>query len=336
MAVLRVLGRRLVLVVPTVLGIVTVTFFITHVVPGNPAYFLAGPNPSPSNIRAIEHQYGFDQPITTQYWHYLTGLVHLNLGTSIVTGNSVASDLANRLPATLELIVLSLGLALIVGIAAGTLSARRAGTAADRAVRGGSAVMLAIPDFWLGLVLLFFFFFKLGWAPAPIGQIAPTDPAPTHITGADVLDSILTLNGPALGAAVAHAVLPVVTLGLVLSAPIARLTRSATLEVLDSDYVAFGRACGLPHRTLRWYAMRAALPPVVTFAGIAFSILLGGTVLIETVFSWGGAAQYAANAIAQQDYNAIQGFVLFAGVASIAIFLVVDLLYMALDPRVTL
>ncbi len=336
MAVVRVLGRRLVLVVPTLLGIVTVTFFITHVLPGNPAYFLAGPNPSPSNIKAIEHQYGFDLPITTQYWHYLTALVHLNLGASIVTGNSVLSDLGQRIPATLELIVLSLGLALVVGIAAGTLSARRAGTAADRAVRGGSAVMLAIPDFWLGLVLLFIFFFKLKWAPAPIGQIAPTDPTPTHITGAVLLDSILTLNGPAFVGALGQAVLPVVTLGAVLSAPITRLMRSATLEGLEADYVAFGRAVGLPHRTLRWYTLRAALPPVVTFAGIAFSLLLGGTVLVETVFSWGGAAQYAANAIAQQDYNAIQGFVLFAGMASIVIFLVVDLLYMAIDPRVTL
>ena len=336
MAVLRVLGRRLVLAVPTVLGIITVTFFITHVLPGNPAYALAGPNPTPTNIRAIAHQYGFDQPITTQYWRYLKGLANLNFGNSIVTGNSVASDLGNRLPATLELIVLALALALIIGVAAGTLSARRAGTAADRAVRGASAVMLAIPDFWLGLVLLFIFFFKLGWAPPPIGQLAPTDPLPTHITGAELLDSILTLNGSAFGHAVAHAALPVVTLGAVLSAPITRLTRSATLEVLEADYVSFGRACGLSHRTLRWYAMRAALPPVVTFAGIAFSILLGGTVLIETVFSWGGAAQYAANAIAQQDYNAIQGFVLIAGLASIVIFLVVDLLYMALDPRVTL
>jgi len=336
MVMLRVLGRRLVLLVPTILGIVTVTFFITHVLPGDPAYSLAGPNQSPANIKAIEHQYGFDQPITTQFWHYLTGIVHLDFGTSIVTGQSVASDLGNRLPATLELIVLSLALALIIGIAGGTLAARSAGRASDRAVRGVSAVMLAIPDFWLGLVLLFFFFFKLGWAPAPIGQIAPTDPAPTHITGAALLDAILTANGPALNAAFSHAVLPVVTLGAVLAAPISRLTRSATLEVLEADYVAFGRACGLRHRTLRWYALRAALPPVVTFAGIAFSILLGGTVLIENVFSWGGAAQYAANAIAQQDYNAIQAFVLIAGVASIAIFLVVDLLYMALDPRVKL
>jgi len=127
-----------------------------------------------------------------------------------------------------------------------------------------------------------------------------------------------------------------VTLGSVLAAPITRLMRSATLEVLDSDYVSFGRACGLPKGTLRRYALRAALPPVVTFAGIAFSILLGGTVLIETVFSWGGAAQYAASAIAQQDFDAVQGFVLFAGAASIVIFLVVDLLYMALDPRVAL
>jgi ABC-type dipeptide/oligopeptide/nickel transport system permease component len=336
MRLARVVGRRLVFAVPTVFGIVTATFFITHVLPGNPAYSLAGPNPSPANVAAIERVYGFNLPLTTQYWHYLTKLAHLNLGLSTVTGSTVLSDLTNRLPATLELIVLSLTLALIIGVTAGTVSARRAGSAVDRAVRGGSSIMLAMPDFWLGLVLLYIFFFKLGWAPAPLGQISPADVPPTHITGAVLLDSILTLNGPALGAAAAHAVLPVVTLGSVLAAPITRLTRSATLEVLESDYVSFGRACGLPARTLRRYALRAALPPVVTFAGIAFTILLGGTVLIETVFSWGGAAQYAASAIQQQDFDAVQGFVLFAGVASIVIFLVVDLLYVALDPRVTL
>ena len=336
MIVGRLIGRRLLLAIPTLWGIITVTFFITHVLPGNPAYSLAGPNPSPQNIAAIEHKYGFDLPILTQYWHYLKDLVHLDFGTSLVTGNSVASDLAHRLPSTLELIVLSLGLALLMGIPLGTMSARRAGNPTDRMVRGVSAVVLAIPDFWLGLMLLFVFFFELRWAPAPVGQISPTGPQPTFVTGAALLDSILTLNGSTIGPTLAHAVLPVITLGTVLTAPIVRLMRSATLQVLEADYVTFGKACGLPSRTVKRYALRVALPPVVTFAGIAFSILLGGTVLIETVFSWGGAAQYAAQAISQQDFDAIQGFVLVAGVASIVIFLVVDLIYMALDPRVKL
>ena len=330
------LTRRLVLAIPTLWGIVTLTFFITHVLPGNPAYSLAGPNPTPAQIRAIEAHYGFNQPLVTQYWHYLSGVVQLHFGQSLVTGASVATDLRQRLPATLELIVLAVAVALIVGVTAGTVAARRAGKASDRVMLGGSAVVLAIPDFWLGLVLLYIFFFKLHIAPAPVGQLSPTDPAPTTITGAALLDSILTLNGPALAASAAHAALPVLTEAAILSAPIARLMRSATLEVLDSDYISFGRACGLRHRTLWGYGVRAAIPPVVTFAGIALSLLLGGAVLIETVFSWGGAAQYAAQAIAQQDFNAIQGFVLVAGVASIVIFLIVDLLYMALDPRVVL
>jgi peptide/nickel transport system permease protein len=197
-------------------------------------------------------------------------------------------------------------------------------------------VLLALPDFLLALILLYFLFFKLGWAPPPVGQIGPADARPEDITGAVLFDSVITLNLDAFGPAFGKAFLPVVTLGLVLSAPIARLMRSATLEVLHSDYVSFGRACGLPQKTLVWYALRAALPPVVTFTGIAFSLLLGGAVLIETVFSWGGAAQYAAEAIARQDFDAIQAFVLVAGVASIVVFLIVDFLYVWIDPRVKL
>lgn len=334
--ILVLLGRRVLLAIPTLWGIITLTFFITHVLPGNPAYSLAGPDPTPAQIRAIEHQYGFDQPLVTQYGHYLSGAVQLHFGNSIVTGDSIASDLRHRLPATLELIILAVAVAIVIGVPMGTLAARRVGRTSDRAMLGISSVVLAIPDFWLGLVLLYFFFFKLHIAPAPVGQLSPTDPTPKTITGAALLDSILTANGPALGAAAAHAVLPVLSLGAVLSAPIARLMRSATLEVLDSDYISFGRACGLPSRTLWWYGLRAAMPPVVTFVGIALSLLLGGAVLIETVFSWGGAAQYAAQAIAQQDFNAVQGFVLVAGVASIVIFFIVDLLYLVLDPRVAL
>lgn len=336
MRTIGIVGRRALLAIPTLFALVTLTFFITHVLPGDPSYSLAGPNPSPQQIATIRHQFGFDQSLPTQYWQYLRDVVQLDFGHSIVTGNSVASDLINRLPATLELVVLSVALALVLGVAAGSFAARRAGRGPDRAVRGVSAVLLALPDFWLGLILLFVFFFKLRWAPAPIGQLATTDPTPTHVTGAALLDSVLTLNVSAFGAAAAHLVLPVITLGIVLSAPIARITRSASIETLDADCIVFGRACGLSERRLSWYALRSALPPVVTFTGIAFSLLLGGAVLIETVFSWGGAAQYAAQAIAQQDFDAIQAFVFVAGVASILVFLIVDLLYIAIDPRVRL
>src|SRR5262249_55527628 len=154
--------------------------------------------------------------------------------------------------------------------------------------------------FWFGLLLLYFFFFRLGWAPAPVGQLGADDPVPRHFSGAALLDSIVRADGASLGPAAAHAVLPVLTLGSILSAPIARLTRSSMIEVLEADYIRFGRSLGLPGLTLWRYAVRAALPPVVTFAGILFTVLVGGAVLVETVFSWGGAAQYAAEAINQK------------------------------------
>jgi peptide/nickel transport system permease protein len=333
---LRFLGRRLVWAIPTLFGLITLTFFVTRVLPGDPTYSLAGPNPSPEQVAALRAQYGFDQPLLTQYWTYLKDVAHLDFGTSLTTGGDVASQLLDRLPATLELIALAIGVAVVIGLAAGTLAARRANRSTDRVVRGGSSVLLSIPDFWFGLLLLYVFFFRLGWAPAPVGQVGASDPQPAHVTGAVLFDSIITLNPSAFMAAFSHAALPVLSLGILLSAPIARLTRSATTEVLSADFIAFGRACGLSQRTLSWYALRAALPPVVTYVGIAFSLLLGGAVLIETIFSWGGAAQYAADAIAQNDFDPIQGFVFVAGVVSIVVFLIVDVLYMLLDPRVKL
>ncbi|MGI9659005.1 MAG: ABC transporter permease, partial [Gaiellaceae bacterium] len=277
-----------------------------------------------------------NRPIWDQYVDYLSGVVKLDLGDSIFTSNPVASDLGDRLPATLFLVATALTFSLVVGIAAGAFAARRRNKAGDRSVRATSFFVLSLPDFWLGLLLLYVFFFRLGWAPPPIGQLGPNDPDVDFISGAAVIDAILSGNPAGLKAAVGHAALPILTLGIIYAAPIARLTRSAMVESLNADYIQFGRACGLPSFTLWRYAVRSSLPPVVTFAGILFSVLIGGAVLVETVFSWGGAAQYAANAIKQNDFPAIQGFVLISGIISVVVFLIVDLLYVAIDRRVKL
>ena len=336
MRVGRLLLRRLLFMIPILFGVVTVTFFVTRLSAGDPAVLIAGPFASTETIETIQTQLGTDRPLGEQYITYLGNVVRLDFGTSFFTGDPVAEDLADRLPISFELIVLSLALALILGLSAGVHAARRVGRAGDSVVRFTSFGLLAVPEFWLGMILIYVFFFKLDLAPPPTGQLSIGDPIPRDITGAALFDSILTANPGALKAAAAHAVLPIVTLGVGLAAPIARLTRSSMLEALQSDYLVFGRACGLPQARLRRYAVRAALPPIVTFTGILFSVLIGGVVLIEVVFSWGGAAQYAADAIAQNDYPAVQGFVAIAGVISVVAFLIVDLLYVAIDPRVRL
>lgn len=333
---LPLLARRIVFMVPLLFGVVTITFFVTRIAGGDPAYQIAGQFADPEVIAGIQKQLGTDAPLGEQYVRYLGDAVTLDFGESIFTGNTVARDLADKLPITLELIVFALVFALIVGIGSGMFAARRKGKAGDRAVNGISFFFLSLPDFWLGIILLYVFFYKLGWAPGANGQMGNDDHGLEHVTGAAVWDAIFTGNPAALKTAVGHVALPTITLGLLLAAPISRLTRSAMLEVLDADYIRFGRACGLPLSRLRRYALRASLPPVVTLTGILFTVLLGGAVLVEVVFSWQGAAQYAANAIGQSDYPAVQGFVLASGAISVFAFLVVDLLYVAIDPRVKL
>jgi ABC-type dipeptide/oligopeptide/nickel transport system permease component len=329
-------ARRFLITLPILFGIVTVVFVITRVIPGDPAYRIAGIFATPEKIATIQQQLGTDRPIWDQYVDYVSGIIRGDLGTSISTGNPVWTELIDRLPATFELILLALAFALTLGVITGAWAARRAGGWSDRGVRVVSFIGLSLPDFWLGLLLLFVFFFTLGWAPGPFGQLSATGPQVDEITGAALIDAIITGNAAGAQSAFRHAVLPVLTLGLIFFAPFARLTRSATIEVLGSDYMLFGRACGLRPSTLRRYAIRAALPPVVTFAGILIAVMIGGAVLVETVFAWNGVAQFAAGSIQKVDYPVIQGFLLMTGVISVAIFLLVDLLYVLIDPRVKL
>jgi peptide/nickel transport system permease protein len=323
--------------VPLLFGIVTVTFFVTHILPGDPAVQLAGPDPTLEQIQQTRHEYGFDQPVYEQYWHYIKGIfLHLNLGNSIFTGHPVLSDLVDRMPSTLELAGVSLFIALLIGIPVGALAAIRAGGRSDMGVRVYSYMFLSIPEFWFALLALYIFFFRLGWAPAPFGQLGITDPHPQHITGAALIDSTLTLNWGAFKASLANGAIAFLTFGIIISASIIRLMRSSMLEVLSADYIRFARTCGLSTITIWRYTVRNALPPVITLAGIVFVHILGGAVIIEKIFSWNGAAYYAGDAIAQSDYNPIAGFVLAVGVVSIIVFLITDLLHAAIDPRVKL
>lgn len=203
------------------------------------------------------------------------------------TGNDVSRDLADRLPLTLELVGYSLIVALILGIGMGSYAATRRGTFLDALIRFGSFGLLSIPVFWLALILIYVFFFRLGIAPAPMGDLPVGTPSPTRITGASAVDALLTADFTTLRAATGQLALPVLAMGVQLSAPVARLTRSSMLESIESEFISFGYVNGLPPLRLWWYAVRGALPPVLTFGAILLSELIGGAVLVETVFFWG-------------------------------------------------
>jgi peptide/nickel transport system permease protein len=331
----RFIGRRLLQLPPSLLGILTVAFFVTRIIPGDPSYEIAGNDATQKTLQEIRVQYGFNESLLTQYWHYLRNLFgHFNFGRSIVTGGSVRSDLFTRLPSTLELVICSLAIALVLGVSVGISTAFRRGSVSDRASQGVTFVLLALPDFWVGIIAIYFFFFLWHIAPAPVGQLGIGQSIPDPITHAALLDSVLTLNGTLFLAALEHAAVPFLVLGILIAAPLARITRSSAIQTLNSDFVRYARACGLPERRIKRYVVRASIPPVLTLTGIFFTALLGSAVLIETIFSWQGAAQYAATAVQRKDYSAIQGFVVIAGTLSLITFLLVDVIHAMLDPRI--
>jgi peptide/nickel transport system permease protein len=335
MTVLLYTAKRLLYVIPQVIGISLVTFVIVRLLPSNPAYALAGPAATQETIDTIEKRLGLDQPIWTQYVDYLRDFVHGNFGNSFVSGRPVLSDIGDRLPSTLELLVLGLLIAFLIGVPLGVLSALGRGRRiAGRASLGYGLLAGAIPDFWLGLILIWIFYTKLGIAPAPLGQIGSDVTPPRNITGAAALDSLLTGNWAAFQSACAHLVLPLVTLVFVYMAPIVKYTRSSIEEVYyGGEFIEQYRANGLSHRTVLRRALRNGLPPVITIVGVLFGFLLGGLVLIEQVFAWGGFGQYAVQAITNSDFSAVEGFVVVAAIFNLIVYLAVDLLYFGVDPR---
>ena len=318
----RYILRRLLLLIPQLFGISLITFMLIHLIPGE------------ESIKTIQHKMGLDQPLPIQYLLYLQRLAHGDLGDSYMAGRPVKDDLVERVPATLELITISFLLAVLIAMPLGVLLAMRGGGVAERAVMGYGLLAGAIPDFWLALLLAFVFYFQLQWLPAPVGQIDISIEPPPFVTGMLLVDSVLDRNVEALRSHLGHLVLPVVTLTLLYAAPILKMTRSSMESVLGSGFIRYSRAAGLPNRLVMRYALRNALSPVVTLVGVLYSILLGGAVLAEQVYGWGGAGQYAVQSILNSDYLAIQGFVLVAGAFALLVYLLVDIVHLLVDPRI--
>ena len=335
MSLFRYILRRLLLLIPVLFGITVTAFALTHLVPRNPVYALVGTFADQALIDATVKRYGLDQPLPVQYGRYLSQLLQGDLGTSIRTGRPVIEEIAYRLPATLELTTLALLIAIVVATGLGTLAALRRGKLVDHLARLLALTGNSLPEFWLGLLFVFLFYYLLQWAPPPIGRIPSQVAPPMTITGLYLVDALLTGNGGALWAALTQLALPVLTLAFVIMAPIMRTVRANVLEGLNAPYVRCAEAHGLRRgRVLRTYLLRNALLPVITLLAIIYGYLLGGAVLVEKVFSWPGLGQWAADAIVNQDYPVVQAFVLLAALFYVLIYLVADVALALIDPRI--
>jgi ABC-type dipeptide/oligopeptide/nickel transport system permease component len=334
--VLRYTVRRVLMSVPVLLGVTLVTFLTTRALPGNPVDRITNALVSSDEMRQeLLKRYGYDKPVYVQYFSYLKQIAHGDLGLSFITGHNVYDDIRQRVIPTLELTTFALLVAVGLGIPLGLLAGLKQNSVIDHAVRVISVFGVAAPAFWLAMLLVFVFFYKLHWVGPPMGRLPVSVAPPAHITGFYTIDSLLTGNWPALIGSVRVLILPVLTLGLEALAPIARMTRAEALEVLSSSYVQTARALGLSYRTtLRHHVLKNTLLPVITLIGVILGYLLGGVVVTETVFSWPGLGLYAFNAAAGADHPAVQGFVLYVTAAYVLVFLVLDIVYAFLDPRI--
>jgi peptide/nickel transport system permease protein len=335
MAVPLIVIGRVLQAVPTIIGIIVVTFLMTRALPGDPAAFFAGPAATEASIAQIRAQLGLDQPLWVQFLRYVQALVQGDLGRSISTGQAVSFDLASRLPASLELTLVALMLSVSVAVPLGVLAAVRQDSWVDQLCRLVVTAGVSLPTFFTGLVLVYVFYYLLGWAPMPVGRLVLIAIAPPRVTGFMLIDAPLAGDFPTAWSALKQLILPAASLALFTLAPIARMTRAAMVQALASEYLRTARACGLPGRTILFtYAFRNAQLPVVTTLGMVFSFSLGANVLVEKVFSWPGIGSYAVEALVSSDYAAVQGFVLAMAVLFVALNLIIDIAYTLIDPRV--
>jgi ABC-type dipeptide/oligopeptide/nickel transport system permease component len=335
----RFLFRRAVAAAAVLLGTTVVTFVLARVVPADPAVAYLGPKARPEQIARVRHQLGLDQSLPVQYAHYLSGLVRGDWGISIGTKQPVTSEVFGRLPATLELLTAAMAVALVLGIALGVIAAVRRQRLADHVIRVLAIGGVSMPAFWLGLLLQVTVFGQLGLF-ALTGRNDPdlefTDPI-RKITGFNLVDALLTGNAAGFTDTLNHLVLPALTLAAYPIGVIARMTRASMIEVLAADHIRAARAYGLRERmTVGRIALRGALPPVATVAGLTMAYSLTGAFFVEVVFNWPGLGQFAATALLNADYPAIMGVTVLGTAAYILVNLAVDIVQARLDPRVRL
>ncbi|HWL83379.1 MAG TPA: ABC transporter permease [Roseomonas sp.] len=328
---LDILLKRLIWVVPTLLGLLAIVFVLSRVVPIDPARLAAGDNASPEQVEAVRHSLGFDRPLPVQFLRYVTDVAQGNFGTSLFTQRPIAEDLSGRLPATLELTFVAVVLAALLGVPLGVLCGLHRNSWVDHLLRIVTVSGLAVASFWFAMQLQFLFSMKLGWLPLS-GRIDGFPPE--EVTGLMIPDALIEGDPEIIDSAIRHIILPALTLALPAAATVVRFTRNGVIGALSSPSVAYQTAMGYPRRQVVWkYVLRMAITATVTQLGLIFGILLAGAVVVETVFDWPGIGAYAVRSILQSDYNAIMGFTLWTGVMFVIVNLLVDLLQAAIDPR---
>jgi peptide/nickel transport system permease protein len=328
--------RRLLLMIPVLLGVAIITFIISHLIPGDPARLLAGPHAPLEVVLAIRTRMGLDKPLYEQFIIYLSDLLHGDLGTSITTRRPVLADLLRFFPATFELTFAAMIVSVAIGIPLGVASATRQNTMPDHLGRIFALAGVATPVFWSGLMVLLVFYYDLGLLPGP-GRIDVGIISPRQITGLYVVDSILAGNLPALASSLGHLILPTMVLAFSTLGTIVRMVRSSMLEVLREDYIVLAKAKGLAEREVVYkHALKNALTSTITLIGLIFGTLLSGAVLVEAIFAWPGVGRYAVNAIEYVDFAAVMGYTLMVTLIYITVNLGVDVFYALLDPRIRL
>ena len=325
--------RRLLLAIPALLGLLTLTFFLVRVVPADPAAALAGENASPAQVAEIRHQYGFDRPLYEQFVVYLGQVAHLDFGESAYSHRSVALDIRQRLPATLELTITSLLLAICLGIPFGTIAAVYHNRWPDMLLRIVSVGGVAIAAFWFAIELQLLFAMRLDWLPLR-GRLSSELTEPMFVTGSFLIDSLLTGRLNVFVDALRHLILPAITLSLGGIATIARFTRAGVLDTLQKDFVTYARAQGMPGRILIWkFVLKNSVVAAITQIGLLFGSLVAGAVVVETIFDWPGIGFYTVQAILTADYKVMLAVTVLIGVIYALVNILVDVVHGLLDPR---
>jgi ABC-type dipeptide/oligopeptide/nickel transport system permease component len=329
--------RRLATALPSVAGVIVVTFLLTRALPGDPAAYFAGVAATQQAVEEIRHTMGFDRSLPVQFIDYLRLLAHGDLGNSLSTGQPVLSELVTRLPASAELTLCALILSVAIALPLGITAAMRPGSLVDHACRIVTTAGVSLPVFFTGLLLVYVFYYLTGIAPAPLGRLDVFSTPPPHWTGFYLIDSLLVGDFATFRAALGQLMLPTATMAIFSLAPLARITRASMLAALGSEFVRTARASGLARwRIVYVYAFRNAVLPVITTLGMVFSFLLGANVLVEKVFAWPGIGSYAIEALIASDYAPVQGFVLAMALLYVLLNLAIDLVYGFVDPRVRL